>query len=68
MSNNLIKSNSSNSIAVDQPKNNFLEKILEQVTQSINRFNFINSRQWILILIMNTICILFMISACIWVS
>ncbi len=68
MPNKLITPDCSDLIAADKPKANFSEKILEQVIKLTNRFNFINSGQWIMILIMHTICFLFMIFACILVS
>ena len=66
MSDKLIKNNYANIIIAEKYKNKLSQPILLEI-ELTNRFNFIRLEQWILLLILITICLSFIAFACAWI-
>ena len=64
----LVKSNYSQSIATEEYQLDLSRTIIEQTIKSTNRFSFIALNQWILLLILNSICLGFIVFVCFWLD
>lgn len=68
MPNNLVKSNYLGSITLEKSKLYFWQQLRAQSKNSINKFSFVNTGQWIILLLTNIISIAFVLISCVWIS
>ncbi len=66
--NKSLKANYSQTIAAKQYKIGISQKIVNKTVKSVSQFSFIDSSQWILLLLLNTVCFIFIIRACAWIK
>ena len=68
ISNDSVKTYSLNLFSGHENRLNLSQQLAEKTTRSINKFSFITLRQWIVLLILNIICLGFISFACSWIN
>lgn len=65
----IISNDSINSNTVNSKKNKFslAQTLLTQIIISLDRFNYVSLGQWIILVLLNAICLSFLIFACFYV-
>lgn len=64
MQNEAIKTNYGKLAGVKQYNLDFSQKIVDKTVNSASQFSFMDLKQWILLLVLNTICFTFIVLAC----
>ncbi len=67
MSDKSIESNTSNLITLAGKKIYFPQRGTDRLLDSLNQFAFINKTQWALLMILNIICLMFIVLVSTWV-
>ena len=68
MHDNSAQANYSKSIVVHEYKVNLSQRIVNKVIRLVNKFAFIDLSQWILLFLLNAICLIFVVFACMWID
>jgi hypothetical protein len=67
MSDKSIESNASNLITLAEKKIYFPQRVTGRLLDSLNQFAFITKTQWTLLMVLNIICLMFIVLVSTWV-
>jgi|GEM_PF-3692103 len=66
--NKSLKTNCSELVTAPEYQLNIAPVVINTTVKSTSSFSFINVNQWILLLLLNSICLSFIAFACLWID